>query len=99
MRKREAERLGDILPEVIGSAFGKDCQLHILESRVIESWSEVIGVASAAYTGDLKMVDGTLTVKVSSPFLRHELFMQRSNIVAKLNEKVGAQVVLKIMLL
>ncbi len=97
MEKREAKRLSKILPNVVGTVFGTDCQLRILESRAIEFWPEVIGSVAAAYTSDLKFVNGTLIVKVSSPILRHELFMQCAVLVEKLNKKVGEKVVLKIL--
>ena len=88
--------MSEILPNVVGTVFGTDCQLRILESR-IEFWPEVIGSVAAAYTSDLKFVNGTLIVKVSSPILRHELFMQCAVLVEKLNKKVGEKVVLKIL--
>ena len=97
MKKREAVRLSEIIPDVIGTVYGNDCHQHILESRIIDQWDEVLGNTAAQYTSDLKLSNGTLFVKVSSSILRQELFMQRSRLVEQLNQKVGAKIVLKIM--
>ncbi|MDD3405343.1 MAG: DUF721 domain-containing protein [Paludibacteraceae bacterium] len=97
MKKREAVRLSEIIPDVIGTVYGNECHQRILESRIIEQWDEVLGNTAAQYTSDLKLSNGTLFVKVSSSILRQELFMQRSRLVEQLNQKVGAKIVLKIM--
>jgi predicted nucleic acid-binding Zn ribbon protein len=52
-----------------------------------------MGEAIASYTGDLYIRNQTLFVHLSSPALRMELSMQRQDIVRRLNENVGNQVI------
>ena len=65
----------------------------LLQKRLIDAWPEVMGEAIASYTGDLYIRNQTLFVHLSSPALRMELSMQRQDIVRRLNESVGNQVI------
>ncbi len=65
----------------------------LLQKRLIDAWPEVMGETIASYTGDLYIRNQTLFVHLSSPALRMELSMQRQDIVRRLNESVGNQVI------
>lgn len=65
----------------------------LLQKRLIDAWPEVMGETIASYTGDLYIRNQTLFVHLSSPALRMELSMQRQDIVRRLNENVGNQVI------
>ena len=52
-----------------------------------------MGETVARYTGDKFIKNQTLFVKIVNPALRQDLTMMRSDIVRRLNEKVGAYVI------
>jgi len=68
----------------------------LLQKRLIESWPEVAGAAIARYTTSLHIQNQTLYVKLSVPALRADLSMQRQVFVQRLNQHVGAQVIVDI---
>lgn len=67
------------------------------EHRLInEAWPNVVGRGLASYTGNMRIQNQTLYVSISSPALRQNLSMMRSQLVQKLNAYVGAQVIVNI---
>ena len=52
-----------------------------------------MGEMIAGYTQNLYIRNQTLFVHMTNPALRADLSMQRKEIVRKLNEKVGSQVI------
>ncbi|MCR4583665.1 MAG: DUF721 domain-containing protein [Prevotella sp.] len=65
----------------------------LLQKRLIDSWPQVAGETVARYTGNLYIRNQTLFVHLDNPALRADLSMQRANLVKKLNEQVGSQVI------
>ena len=65
----------------------------LLQKRLIDAWPLVMGEAVASYTTALNIRNQTLFVHLTNPALRMELSMQRQNIVRRLNEHVGNQVI------
>ena len=63
------------------------------EKRLIEAWPIVAGEAISHYTGSVTIRNQTLYVHLTSPALRADLSMQRSEYVKRLNEHVGSQVI------
>lgn len=63
------------------------------EYRLINAWGEVLGAAVSFYTKDIYISNQVLYVTLTSSVLRHELFMNRKQLVRKLNEHVGAVVI------
>ena len=68
----------------------------LLQKRLIDAWPIVMGEAIAHSTEDLYIRNQTLFVHISTPALRMELSMQRQDIVRRLNEYVGSQVIAEI---
>ena len=62
-------------------------------NQLIDEWPTVMGEAIAKYTEGLYIRNQTLFVHLTIPALRAELSMQRKEIVKKLNEQVGSQVI------
>jgi len=65
---------------------------------LINSWEKVVGKMISNHTESLKVINRVLYVKVDSSALRHELHMERSKILKKLNKKVGKKVIDEIIL-
>lgn len=63
------------------------------EYRLVNAWGELLGEAVRFYTKDIYIHNQVLYVTLTSSVLRHELFMNRKELVRKLNEHVRAVVI------
>ena len=80
-----AQVIGEVLDEYkIG---GK-----IREARIIAAWSEVLGPL-AKPADELYIKNKVLFARLSSSVVRNELYMMRSTLVRRLNEKAGEEVI------
>ena len=61
--------------------------------KLINAWEQVMGPAVAHRTIELKIIDQSLIVTLSSSSLRQELFMDKIKIIESLNEVVGTKVI------
>lgn len=69
-----------------------------LQRQLIASWPDIAGLLYAQNTEDLQIRNQTLWVKIINPAVRADLQMNRSNLIAQLNDKVGAQIITEIKL-
>lgn len=67
-----------------------------LQRKLIASWPDIAGSVIAQYTEELFIKNQTLMVKITNPALRADLQMQRTNLIQKLNEQVGAMIITNI---
>ena len=65
----------------------------LLQRRLVEAWPVVAGEAISRYTLNTYIQNQTLVVRLTRPALRTELSMRRTELVARLNAHVGAQVI------
>lgn len=63
------------------------------DGLVTSSWPAVVGAQIAAKAKPLKFERGALHIHVNSAAWRNELSMMRTEIINKLNEKVGQNLV------
>lgn len=68
----------------------------LLQRRLINAWEEVAGDVVAQYTEEKQIRNQTLWVKITSPALRAELQMRNTELTAKLNAAVGAQIITEV---
>jgi len=66
------------------------------EAQALWLWPQVVGAHLARETTALKLTGGTLLVTASSPALAHQLHLERSLLIDRLNERIGAVVVRQI---
>ncbi len=90
MRRRKALPLGEIIRHYLRQE-GLETPLN--EVRAVKVWLEVAGPLVARLTSEVSFRQGTLYVKITRPSLRQDLMMERSFLISKVNEAVGAQVV------
>ncbi len=90
MQRKGTQAIGDILNDIL-QAQGLDIGLNGARAR--QAWQDTMGDAVLRYTEDISFEKGTLYVRLTSAILRNELFMCRSQIIKKLNEKIGRQVI------
>ena len=65
----------------------------VLEVQVEEVWPQVMGDIVTKLTRSVEVKDGMLIVRVNSAALKTQLFENRFELVRKLNEAVGAEVI------
>ena len=93
MRRKNTEKLNEILAQVLKQ---NHLDEKLYETRVIQSWSAVLGDNIMRYTTAIYFNKKKLFVTLSSSVLRHELFLTRDEIKNSLNKYVGADVVIEI---
>ena len=95
MRRENTRPIGEVLSEYIDAFRLKG---KLAEVTILNSWEEVVGQNIASKTKDLRISNRILYVKIQSSILRQELMMIRSEIVKRLNEKAGSDVIQEIVL-
>ncbi|MDR3118271.1 MAG: DUF721 domain-containing protein [Mediterranea sp.] len=93
MKRHEAESIGQLIHKYLRQ---ENLEGPLNERRLLDSWNAVMGAPIAAYTTQLHIRNQTLYVHLSSAVLRQELFMGKNQIIRKLNEHVGATVIVNI---
>lgn len=90
MFKRDVIQIKDL---ILKNLRAQGLETPLLQKRLIDSWKEVAGEMVASYTEDVYIRNQTLYVKLSSPALRADLSMMRQEMVRRLNDHVGSQVI------
>lgn len=90
MFRKKVRSIAELLPEFLRQ---EGLETPLLQRRLIDSWDTVVGAPIAAYCGEKFIKNQTLYVKILNPALRADLTMNRSILVHRLNEQVGAQVI------
>lgn len=68
----------------------------LLQKRLVDAWPVVAGQLIERYTVSARIYNQTLFVSLSNPALRADLSMRRQELVRRLNEHVGGQVIIDI---
>lgn len=93
MKRSSALPIGDLIRSYLRHE-GLESPLN--EYRLIQAWETVMGQAISRYTNQLQIHNQTLYMHVASPALRQNLQLTREHLVKRLNEAVGAQVIVDI---
>ena len=93
MRRNNAEQIGEVIRKFFRQN-GLESPLN--EYRLVDAWKDVVGPTIARYTSNLYIKNQILYVHLTSATVRQELMMGRDILVRRLNEKVGAQVIVNI---
>jgi len=70
----------------------------ILGDKIIALWPIVMGEQVARLTGKMEIKDEVLHIQIRSAALRQQLFECRTELIQRLNDAVGAQVIKEIRL-
>ena len=93
MFKRDVKPIGELLLRALRN---NGLETPLLQKRLIDSWPEVAGPVVQRYTQRLNIYNQVLYVSLSNPDLRADLSMQRRQLVAKLNARVGSNIIIDI---
>ena len=93
MFKRDVKQIKDL---ILRNLRAQGLETPLLQKRLMDAWPTVMGDVIAGYTQNLYIRNQTLFVHLTSPALRADLSMQKQEIVRRLNESVGSQVIAEI---
>jgi len=65
----------------------------IAQNNALNIWNEIVGDTVAKNTEPDRVEHGVIIVKVSSPTWRQELYFQKKEIIQKINNKIGKNVI------
>jgi len=89
MKRTHTVPIAQVINEILAE-YNIDSKLK--EARIIASWPEVLGPL-ARPTDELYIKNKVLFVNLSSSVIRSELSMMRSQLLHRLNEKAGEEVI------
>lgn len=95
MEKKEAQPIKAIIAEILKK---QHLDHKMLENRVVRSWEQVIGKTVARATTEIFVHSGTLYLRINSSVMRNELLMLKDKIKDALNNEVGHQIVMDIVI-
>jgi len=83
----------DITDALVAFLRESGLEQSVLEVQIEEVWPRVMGTTITSMTRSVEVKDGMLYVRVNSAALKAQLFENRFELVRKLNEEVGANVI------
>src|SRR5690554_1560080 len=97
MAKRHADNvsIGDVLKEFIQA---NRLEKGLDKVNAKEAWDSIMGNAISKYTTDVTLDRDTLYVLLSSSVLREELSYGKEKIIKLLNEELGKELIVKLIL-
>ena len=95
MKRNNTNNVGEIIRKLM-----KNPKLaeRLDELDALEVWKELIGTQLQKYITDAKMIKGSLLIKVKSAPLRNELSYKKTDIINKINTRLGKEVVKELIL-
>jgi len=90
------ERIGNIIVPFI-KELGIDTKIKHYEALSI--WSNVVGERIARVTEPERIVDGKLFIKVRNDAWRNELLYMKSDLISRVNMKLGRSLIKDILLI
>ena len=66
------------------------------QERAVFLWEEIVGKTVSAVTEAKKVENGVLLIQTQSPTWRQELYMQKKQIINKINKKIGSNTIKEI---
>ncbi|MDR2890446.1 MAG: DUF721 domain-containing protein [Alistipes sp.] len=90
MRRTRTVRIGELVDDLFRDPV---IRRKIAEGRLPDTWREVAGPMVASCTEQVTFKTGLLSVRISSPVVRHEAFMRRTLLRDEINRRAGITLV------
>ena len=90
MFKRDVQSVKDL---ILRNLREQGLETPLQQKRLVEAWPQIAGPLVERYTLNTYIQNQTLHVHLSSPALRADLSLRRTEFVHLLNEYVGNQVI------
>ncbi|KPK86829.1 MAG: hypothetical protein AMS27_04155 [Bacteroides sp. SM23_62_1] len=95
MDRINARKISDVLKEFLRE---NKLDRKFKERELMESWEEMVGRTINRSTKKIYIRERKLFVVLSSSVVRNELHMLKEEIVRKLNEKIGEEIITELVL-
>ena len=96
MRRQQVQSIGDVVAEYLRES---GLEKPLMERQIVASWNDLMGETVARLTRSVELQNGVLRVKLSSAALKAQLFECRHELIKKMNDFVGCEVVTDLRLL
>ncbi len=93
MFRKEVKPISELLSQYLRR---QGMETPLLQRRLIETWDTLLGPTIAQYTTEKFIKNQVLFVKILNPALRQDLNMMRSQLVKRLNDAVGSQIITEV---
>ncbi len=93
---KKVQSIGDLLSGDLRKIVGPESSKALDAVHVVNTWREILGPTMIRYSEGETFQDGALKVRIKSAVLRNDLFMQRTELIQKLNTQLGRQIVFAI---
>ena len=90
MRKSNTQKIGDVIMECLRDL---NIERKLKEVHLVSQWEAMMGRTVASRTNHIYIRNRILYIHVTSSVLKSELLMMRQEILEKLNERTGEQLV------
>ena len=90
MRRSETQNISEVIKQLLKE---QGLEGKIAENRLLNSWEDVLGKLVSKHTRSLYIKNRTLFVSLRSSIVRNEILMIRDQLVKKLNEKAGSDII------
>jgi hypothetical protein len=97
MKRVNAQQISSILDDFFEQNPGVADKLA--ETRLIDSWNKVLGSSISRFTDNLYIRKRVLYVRITSSVLKSELMLCREQMIGKLNNHAGRNVIDNIILI
>ncbi|MDX5338474.1 MAG: DUF721 domain-containing protein [Cyclobacteriaceae bacterium] len=95
-RKKESAPLEEAFNELL-KAYRLEGKFR--EKQVVNSWGEIVGKTIADRTSSVFIKDQKLYVKITSGPIKKELQLNRSKVLALIDEKIGKGIVMDLVVI
>ena len=90
MKRTEAQNVGQIINDLLKK---ENLDVALDEHRASALWPQIVGDGINRYTISRSVRDGVMTVRLSSASLANELMLIRANIIQRINEALGREII------
>lgn len=93
---KKVQRIGEVLSTDLRKIVGAESAKGLDAVHVVNIWRHMLGTTMVRYSEGETFENGALKVRIKSSVLRNDLFMQRTELIQKLNQQLGRQIVFAI---
>ena len=97
MKRVNTQQIGSVLDDFFEQ--NPDLADKLAETRLMDSWTTILGSSVSRFTDDLYIRKRVLYVRLTSSVLKSELMLCREQMIGKLNHHAGRNVIDNIILL
>ncbi len=90
MFRKEVKPISELLSQYLRR---QGMETPLMQRRVVDLWDTLLGPTISQYTSEKFIKNQVLYVKILNPALRQDLNMMRSQLVKRLNDAVGSQII------